>query len=192
MNRGSDYTQKGPRGLLTEHDRQYLARTVEYEDSNSEAQKRYKIRRQIINGIIDFSAVQSLSTDDLELIFGRYDRDDAEGHRFRSGLISALNLFYYYLGRERFEYLVKQQIRRDIQTRIADDDEFAPVDVEISVNVGESIPIEEKIDRVAEGEEVTQGFLDVLSYTGRLRNHPDVQKMKEEHPELWEADSLSL
>ena len=165
--------------MLTEHDRKYLMGEAEYEDSNSESQKRHQIRRKIINGVIDFNYLMELSDGDVDTVFDKFDDMTEEGMAFNSGAITALRFIYEGLGREKFETLTGWQIKRDIQQMYADQGEWAPVDVRIVSDIGETTPIDRKVEQVTGGAEVTQDFLNVLTYLERKE-----PEMHEKHPDL--------
>lgn len=161
---------------------------------NAAAQKRYKIRERVKNAIQDFNYLtQQLTEEDIELILKSFGSNTFEHWAFGHGAKEAIAFAQQILSRDEFVSAVKRQLRNETLYDYAEQGLYADIDVHVAVDVGEPIPIEEKIKQInqkgerllSEGkgyEEAPQAYRDLMLALPYLeKNNPELY---DELPEL--------
>lgn len=158
-----------PRGMLTSADREYLQADNSDISSKSEAQKRYRIRQRVTNGLLDFSLlVNRLPERDREQIFDP-DATDAERDYFMEALHDVL--IFLYLGKDGGVRGFESMVRFALEDALAHEGTIVK-SVDVDIDFEEGISLEEahelKRRRGIQGllESVSRGEVSMLWEAG--------------------------
>jgi len=172
------------RGILTPDDRKFLKGEKEYSNVQSERDARYRIRKRIKNGILDFSLLFAhLDKNDREQVFSNYNpprkfRDEDEG--FTSAdvedLFNSTTFANSISNTIAFLYLGVTDVGEDIipiiKSAISDAEEnrgYLVEDLTVKIEIGKTEPDTEILaKKFREGEPLSKEELGILVKSGEI------------------------
>ncbi|MDQ2055968.1 MULTISPECIES: hypothetical protein [Halobellus] len=162
------------RGMLTKKDREYLLGEQPDINEHTETQKRHRIRKRVRNALLDFPLLRHMQTRDRNLIF----EDLNVGEDGPSGDV---DLYYSIVDMIQFAYIGLKEQDADAKRPVASaiwnvesvfpqmyEDEWVDVEVDITVDIKESVDLEAAIEKLRRGEDITSGEAWALLDAGRI------------------------
>lgn len=172
------------RGILTPDDRKFLKGKKEYSSVQSERDVRYRIRKRIKNGILDFSLLFAhLDKNDRKQVFSNYNapekfRDDEAGFTSEDveELLSSTMFANSVSNTIAFLYLGVTDVGEDIipviKSAIHDAEEnkgYLVDELTVKIEIGKTEPDTEKLaDKFRKGEPLSKEELGILLKSGEI------------------------
>jgi hypothetical protein len=162
------------RGMLTKKDREYLLGEQPDINEHTETQKRHRIRKRVRNALLDFPLLRHMQTRDRNLIF----EDLNVGEDGPSGDV---DLYYSIVDMIQFAYIGLKEQDADAKRPVASaiwnvesvfpqmyEDEWVDVEVDITVDIKESVDLEAAIEKLRREQDITSGEAWALLDAGRI------------------------
>lgn len=172
-------------GILSDSDREFLLGKIEYDGDNANKernQKRYRLRKKLLNAIEDFTYLERLDERDREMVFQEADVN---------GLRSVLEFFYAGIREE--ESLTVQDFLKEAIAEV--EDSHAPpgtvVDqVDIRISYTERDPdIDLLRERFEEGEPLTNSEIGALVRVGAL-GPEELEELNKNEGDSWDLEEI--
>ena len=160
-----------PAGMFSAHDREYLRDQLELDEAN-DRQKRYRLRRRIRQGIVDFSlltASDRLSHDDFRMMFAP-KADPITDAEFHFGVEDVLKTIYLgcRLNQLDFRSFLESAVIDAERSLRREDSERVTIQPTFDVEVSPTTDLEDARARLGRDEHVTPDEITSLILAGDL------------------------